>query len=69
MGAFKLLDFSTERYILPEEVIFLAVLIPYVAIHIAVKAAIIIWYIFLSARVSYLRFWQDLGMLIYHILC
>lgn len=23
MGAFKLLDFSTERYILPEEVIFL----------------------------------------------
>lgn len=42
MGAFKLLDFSTERYILPEEVIFLAVLIPYVAIHIAVNAAIII---------------------------
>ena len=33
-------------YVLPEEVIFLAVLIPYVAIHIAVNAAIIIWYIF-----------------------
>jgi len=42
MGAFKLLDFSTERYILPEEVIFLAVLRPYVIIHIAVNAAIII---------------------------
>ena len=42
MGAFKLLDFSTERYILPEEVIFLAVLITYVSIHIAVNAAIII---------------------------
>ena len=44
MGAFKLLDFSTERYILPEEVIFLAVLRPYVIIHIAVNGAIIIWY-------------------------
>ena len=69
MGAFKVLDFSTERYILPEEVIFLAVLIPYVAIHIAVNAAIIIWYIFLSAAVSYLRFWQDFDMLICHVLC
>ena len=42
MGAFKPLDFSTERYILPEEVIFLAVLRPYVIIHIAVNAVIII---------------------------
>ena len=42
MGAFKPLDFSTERYILPEEVIFLAVLHPYVIIHIVVNAAIII---------------------------
>jgi hypothetical protein len=42
MGAFKLLDFSTERYILPEEVVFLAVLNPYVIIHIAINAVIII---------------------------
>lgn len=42
MGAFKLLDFSTERYILPEEVIFLAVLRPYVIINITINAAIII---------------------------
>lgn len=42
MGAFKLRDFSTERYILPEEVVFLAVLRSYVIIHIAVNAAIII---------------------------
>ena len=42
MGAFKLLDFSTERYILPEEVVFLAVLRPYVIIHLAVNAAILI---------------------------
>ena len=42
MGAFKLLDFSTERYILPEEVVFLSVLNPYVIIHIAINAVIII---------------------------
>lgn len=42
MSAFKLLDFSTERYILPEEVVFLAVLRPYVIINIAINAAIII---------------------------
>lgn len=42
MGVFKPLDFSTERYIFPEEVIFLAALHPYVIIHIAVNAVIII---------------------------
>lgn len=51
MGAFKLLDFSTERYILPKEVVFLAVLRPYVIIHIALNGAIIIWYTcFVSSR-------------------
>ena len=41
-NTYKTIDFSTERYILPEEVIFLVVLRPYVIIHIAVNGAIII---------------------------